>query len=230
MPRTVERIWEGDPGAMGGRRARASFRYEAFVPDAIAMLDPVVPFEVADRSADAEAAIRALNEHASAVGLEAMGPLLLRSEAVASSRIEGYDVSSLNLARALIDPRAARGSARIVAANVSAMQAAIAIGDREAPVTVDDLLAIHAVLMAGDERARPGHLRAEQNWIGGRLGSPSDAAFVPPRRTSWRLSSRICSASSRETTSRPCPRPRSRTPSSKPSTRSSTATVASAGL
>jgi Fic family protein len=180
VPRTIERTWEGDPGAMGGRRARASFSYRAFVPDEIAGLNPVVPFEVADLSADAEAAIQALNERASVGGLEAIGPLLLRSEAVASSRIEGYDVSSLNLARALVDPRAARGSARTVAANVSAMEEAIAIGDREAPVTVDDLLAIHAVLMAGDERARPGRVRKEQNWIGGRLGNPSDAAFVPP--------------------------------------------------
>ena len=165
---------------MGGRRARASFRYQAFVPDEVAALNPIVPFEVADLSADAEAAIRALNERASVGGLEAIGPLLLRSEAVASSRIEGYDVSSLNLARALIDPRAARGSARIVAANVSAMEEAIAIGDRTEPVTVDDLLAIHAVLMAGDERAQPGRVRGEQNWIGGWLGNPSDAAFVPP--------------------------------------------------
>jgi Fic family protein len=165
---------------MGGRRARAPFRYQAFVPDEIAALSPVVPFEVADAARDAEAAIRALNERASVGGLEAIGPLLLRSEAVASSRIEGYDVSSLNLARALIDPRAARGSARIVAANVSAMEEAIAIGARDAPVTVDDLLAIHAVLMAGDERARPGRVRDVQNWIGGRLGNPSDAAFVPP--------------------------------------------------
>ena len=180
MPRTVEGRWEGEPGALGGRRARASFQYEAFVPDEIAGLSPIVRFEVADLSADAEAAIRALNERASVGGLEAIGPLLLRSEAVASSRIEGYDVSSLNLARALIDPRAARGSARTVAANVSAMEEAIAIGDRTSPVAVDDLLAIHAVLMAGDERARPGHVRREQNWVGGRLGNPSDAAFVPP--------------------------------------------------
>lgn len=178
--RTVERLWEGDPGAMGGRRARASFRYQAFVPDQIAKLAPVVPFEVADLAADAEATIRALNARASVGGLEAIGPLLLRSEAVASSRIEGYDVSSLNLARALIDPRAARGSARIVAANVSAMEAAIAIADGSGPVRVEDLLAIHATLMADDERARPGRVRQEQNWIGGRLGNPSDATFVPP--------------------------------------------------
>ncbi len=180
MARTVERIWEADPGALGGRRSRASFRYQAFVPDEIAALNPVVPFDVADAAADAEVAIRALNDRASVGGLEAIGPLLLRSEAVASSRIEGYDVSSLNLARALIDPRAARGSARTVAANVSAMEEAIAIGGSPAPVSVDDLLAIHATLMAGDERARPGCVREEQNWIGGRLGNPSDAAFVPP--------------------------------------------------
>ena len=180
MPRYVERTWEGDPGAMGGRRARASFRYRAFVPDTIAALAPVVPFDVAEAAAAAEIAIRALNDRASVGGLEAIGPLLLRSEAVASSRIEGYEVSSLNLARALVDTRAAKGSARTVAANVSAMEEAVAIADREGGVTTDDLLAIHATLMAGDERSQPGRLREEQNWIGGRLGNPSGAAFVPP--------------------------------------------------
>jgi len=50
-------------------------------------------------SRDAERAIRDLNERASAGGLEAIGALLLRSEAVASSKIEGYQVSTLNLAR-----------------------------------------------------------------------------------------------------------------------------------
>jgi len=28
----VERRWEGDPSAMGGRKARQSFTYRAFVP------------------------------------------------------------------------------------------------------------------------------------------------------------------------------------------------------
>ncbi len=180
MPRSVERVWEGDPGTIGGRRARATFRYRAFVPDPVATLAPVVPFETADLAAAAATAIRALNDRASVGGLEAIGPLLLRSEAVASSRLEGYDVSSLNLARALVDPRAAKGSARIVAANVSAMEEAIAIGAGDERVSVDHLLAIHRTLMAGDERARPGCVREEQNWIGGRLDNPSDARYIPP--------------------------------------------------
>jgi Fic family protein len=99
---------------------------------------------------------------------------------MASSRIEGYQVSTLNLARALMDPRAARGAARTVAANVSAMEEAVARGDDPRPIGVLDLEAIHRTLMARDERAGPGRIRTVQNWIGGRLDNPSDAAYVPP--------------------------------------------------
>ena len=60
------------------------------------------------------------------------------------------------------------------------MEEAVAIADRDGPFGVEDLLAIHATLMAGQERAGPGRVREEQNWIGGRLGNPSDAVFVPP--------------------------------------------------
>jgi Fic family protein len=180
MPRLVERRWEGNPGAPGGRRARASFRYQAFVPDLIAALDPAVSFDIAAAAVEAERAIRALNERASAGSLESIGPLLLRSEAVASSRIEGYQVSTLNLARALINPRAARGSARTVAANVSAMEEAIARADDPAPITTADIGAIHETLMAQEPHAAPGRVREMQNWLGGRLDSPLDADFVPP--------------------------------------------------
>lgn len=180
MPGVVERTWPGDPGAIGGRLARVPFRYLAFVPDPIADIQPVVSFETAEAVADAELAVRVLNDRASVGGLEAIGPLLLRSEAIASSRIEGYEVSPLNLARALMDPRAARGTARVVAANVSAMEEAVAIGTRQAPIAIDDLLDIHRTLMSTDLRARPGILREEQNWIGGRLSNPSDARYVPP--------------------------------------------------
>lgn len=180
MPRFVERRWEGNPAAPGGRKARASFTYQAFIPDPIAALGPTVPFQTATAAADAALAIRELNDRSNTRGLEAIGPLLLRSEAVASSRIEGYQVSTLNLARALIDPRSARGSARIVAANVSAMEAAIARSDDPSPIRVADIEAIHRTLMVQDPSAKPGRVREAQNWLGGRLDSPLGAAFVPP--------------------------------------------------
>ena len=68
-----------------------------------------------------------------------------------------------------------------LAANVVAMEEAIAIGERPEPLTADDVLAIHRTLMAGEpERVRPGQFRREQNWVGGRLNTPLDARFIPP--------------------------------------------------
>jgi Fic family protein len=177
----VERRWEGDPGALGGRGARQSFTYRAFIPDRIARIDPAVSFNTARSINEAELAIRQLNADERVRGLEAIGPLLLRSEAIASSRIEGIELSQRNLARALIDPRAAKGSARAVAANVVAMEEAIALGDRGSALTTEDVLTIHRTLMADESpRIKPGSFRREQNWLGGRLATPADARYVPP--------------------------------------------------
>lgn len=181
MSRFVERRWQGNPAAYGGRRARASFTYRAYVPDLVASLDPLTTFEAAEVVAAAEQAVRQLNAAGSVGGLEAIGALLLRSEAIASSRIEGYELSQRNLARALIDPRSARGTARTVAANVVAMEEAIALGEAERVLTADDIQAIHRTLMANEPaRVTPGEFRREQNWIGGRLDSPMDARYIPP--------------------------------------------------
>ena len=181
MGHFVERRWEGDPSAYGPRKARASFTYRAFVPDPVERIAPAFTFETHALIGAAEAAVGGLNTSSGSIGLEAIGPLLLRSEAIGSSAIEGHAVSQRNLARALVEPDAARGAARIVAANVLAMEEAIALGEVERPLTVGDVLAIHARLMAHDPKAGPGQVRAEQNWIGGRvLTSPYDARYIPP--------------------------------------------------
>ncbi len=166
---------------MGGRKARQFFTYRAFVPDPIAAIQPAVSFETARLISEAETAVGRLNSDDRVRGLEAIGALLLRSESIASSRIEGIELSQRNLARALIDPRAARGTARAVAANVVAMEEAIAIGDSARDLTAADVLAVHRTLMAHEPaRVLPGAFRREQNWIGGRLENPSDARYVPP--------------------------------------------------
>jgi Fic family protein len=176
----VKRRWEANL-AGGSRRQRQGFTYEAFVPDLIASSQPRISFETSALIADADAEIAKLNEDVSVLGFEALGPLLLRSEAVASSRIEKLAVSQLNLARALFDPRAARGSAPLVAANVKAMEQAIGVGDYERPIRADDLAEIHAVLIAPDQdHDDGGSFRDEQNWIGGSSDSPIDAVFIPP--------------------------------------------------
>jgi Fic family protein len=181
MPDYLERRWPGDPGAYGGRRSRASFVYRAFVPDEIATLEMSLPGDVSLLVSNAEGEIRALNSGSGVRGLEAVAPLLLRAESLASSRIEGLELSQRNLARALFDPTAARGTARMVAGNVRAMAAAIAIGDRSGRVQADDLLEIHRTLLQDTEdNAIAGQVRTVQNWIGGRLNSPIVAEFIPP--------------------------------------------------
>jgi Fic family protein len=181
MPQTVTLRWEGNPGAYGGSRSRTSFSYEAFVPDPIAGLQVALPGETALAVSVAESEIRALNSGTATVGLEAVGPLLLRAESVASSRIEGLELTQRSLARALFDPSAAKGTARAVAGNVRAMEEAIRIGSADRPFTVRDITDIHKTLLEGtDQNDIGGHIRDVQNWIGGRLNSPIDAEFVPP--------------------------------------------------
>jgi Fic family protein len=178
MPEIVQRRWEANL-AGGSRRKRQSFTFGAFVPDAIATSNHQTSLETGALLAEADAAIARLNEDSSLLGFEALGPLLLRSEAVASSRIEKMAVSQQNLARALFDPRAAKGTALTVAANVRAMERAIAIGDRDGRIRIEDLAEIHDVLMEPDGVPGAGEFRAEQNWIGGSSDSPIDAVFIP---------------------------------------------------
>jgi len=180
MPRTETLRWEGDPSSYGGRRSRASFTYEAYVPDPIASAAVNISGETALRVSLAESEIRALNSGATTGGLEAVGPLLLRAESVASSRIEGLELSQRNLAKALFDPSAARGTARAVAGNVRAMEVAIGLGAGDRPFSIADIIEIHRTLLAESESEIAGRIRTEQNWIGGRLNSPLDAEFVPP--------------------------------------------------
>ena len=181
MPEYVEQRWGADPGAYGSRRSRTSFTYRAYVPDPIRELELALPGDVGLLVSDAEGEIRVLNAGRGVRGLEAVGSLLLRAESVASSRIEGLELSQRNLARALFDSEAARGTARAVAGNVRAMAAAIEIGDRRGRLRVVDIIDIHRALLVGtDDDAIAGQVRTVQNWIGGRLNSPIDAEFVPP--------------------------------------------------
>jgi Fic family protein len=136
--------------------------------------------------ADAERAVERLNlETRSLADSEAVARLLLRAEAVASSRIEGLEVG----ARRLLKAQAAIGlgedasdvTATEVLNNIEAMRWAVeSLADVER-ITVDHLLEIHKRLLTGTSLAEhAGRLREQQNWIGGSSYNPCSAAFVPP--------------------------------------------------
>jgi Fic family protein len=180
-----DRVWE-PRFASGGlsRNQTRSATYRAYIPDPLA--DREFTFEAAAVTdvADAERNIAQLDlESRALANTEALARILLRAEAVASSRIEGLTVSAQRLLRA--DVARAEGdqisdtTAVEVLANVDAMT--YATEGPELEITVDRILEFHRRLLTPTRLAsHAGRLRAEQNWIGGTSYNPFSAAFVPP--------------------------------------------------
>jgi Fic family protein len=183
MARYETRSWPADPTAPGGRAERRAFRYRAFVPDRIATVQLALPSRVAAAVSSAERAVDALNRDPPRLtSLEVLARRLLRSEAVASSRIEGLVLSQRRLARAEAEEAEARDeTASSILGNVAAMEEAVALGSGARPLRLSDVLALHRVLMLATTTPQiAGELRERQNWIGGNAYNPGRADFVPP--------------------------------------------------
>jgi Fic family protein len=168
------------------RNARRGCDYEAYLPDCLAGRKISLSGETAADVADAERAVDRLNREAGALAdSEAVARLLLRAEAVASSRIEGLEIGG----RRLLKAQLARGladdpsdvTATEVLNNIEAMRWAVESLSAAAAVTAEGLLGIHERLLTGtalEEYA--GKARGQQNWIGGSSYNPCSATFVPP--------------------------------------------------
>lgn len=183
MPRFETLTWQPDPDAYGPRRARRAFKYKALVPDSVAALDPSLSSSVAGLLAAAERETTTLNLNPPRIAnLEALARRLLRAESVASSWIEGVQLSQRRLARAEAEGGEARdATARAVLGNVAAMERATTIADQRRSMRLEDLLEVHRALMKQTPDTHgAGELRERQNWIGGNPYSPLDASYVPP--------------------------------------------------
>ncbi|NDL57866.1 Fic family protein [Phytoactinopolyspora mesophila] len=114
-------------------------------------------------------------------GLGALGVLLLRTESVASSKIEQVEASIDDYARALHGIKTNSSAASMVAAT-EALDTMIAEVERTRLIDVSTMTSAHAALLRDDpvERHYAGRLRDVQNWIGGSDYSPRHATYVPP--------------------------------------------------
>jgi Fic family protein len=183
MSRHETLTWPADPTVPGGRSERRSSRYQAFVPDPIGALQLSIPSSVAASVSAAERSVDALNRDPPRLAsLEVLARRLLRSESVASSRIEGLVLSQRRLARAEVEEDATRDeTTRSVLGNVAAMEEAVGLGTSARPLRLRDILAVHRTLMLATTTPQiAGELRSRQNWIGGNAFNPGRAAFVPP--------------------------------------------------
>lgn len=185
MARRESKIWQGSESGQS-RRDRQACRYQIYIPDQLAEREFFFSGSTAADVADAEAAIVKFNSEAtSLVNTEALARILLRTECVASSKIEGLNISPRRLLKAQAGLDVETGhvdvTAREVLSNIQAMESALAKISSGSEVTVDILLEVNKLLLANTRlAAHGGKIRTEQNWIGGSDHNPCSAEFVPP--------------------------------------------------
>lgn len=158
---------------------------DVYVPESLVGFPLVVDPNLSFALAAVERAIRDLTSGTGATTLDGLSRFLMRSEAIASSMIEGIAPSPQQVALAeLGQEEAVRGfgdQARLVANDVTVLRAASRALASAERVTVDDVVRVHSALLPDEHHHG---LRRVQNWIGGSSWHPLDADFVP-RRTRW---------------------------------------------
>ena len=165
----------------GGTRADRTFS-EVVVTLPPMLADHDVPL-TASQAADVEEATREITalDNSSGEVLHALGVLLLRTESVASSKIERVEASLEDFARALHGVKTNSSAVSMVAAT-RALSIMVDRVTSSARLELSHITDAHESLMSDDpdEHAYAGRLRDMQNWVGGSNYSPRNALFVPP--------------------------------------------------
>lgn len=176
----ITQHWESSVASGLPRRDRASGPYRAYRPDLLTQGALLLPIQLSEKAAAAEANIRALtgNLH----DLVGIARFLLRAEAIASSRIEGVAPAARQVAMAELGANEhvpnISNQAQLVANNMTILETARQQLVQSPRIEVKHLVGLQAALLA-DQPNQHG-LRTVQNWIGGSNYHPLTADFVPP--------------------------------------------------
>lgn len=177
---TETRDWTTNIGGLSGRqRAKVLPTYEAAVTPALAEVASIdVSGGLAADLAEAEAAIERFDATVG-TALSGFAAIALRTEAVASSRIENLSASVTAIALAEHLPRTQRGktNAEAISANVATLRDAM---ERDNPIDADEIIEIQRILLEQHAPQLTGRFRDEQVWIGGSNHSPHGADHVAP--------------------------------------------------
>lgn len=183
--RIEERPWRTNPdlrGLDGGRpnqRERMLSTISVEIPARIASRDVRLAPETAAACEAAAQRVSALESRAEHLG--GLAELLVRTEAVASSKIEHIYADMDDIARASLGEEASDKARRTIAAG-QALAALTNSCNDGAALREQAILDAHYALLDDDrlEGAWAGRYRQQQNWIGGSDFSPISAVHVPP--------------------------------------------------
>lgn len=167
----------------GTREDRMFDSVDATIPPLIGGLDYVPPLPATIATETALLAVA--HADADAEGHSAaLSRFMVRSESVASSKIERITASAIDYAKAVAGSRGNTSALSMVAASSALHELITAVG-AHGEFRLKDLLDAHRALMTDDphETNYAGRLRDMQNWIGGSDHSPRDALHVPPALT-----------------------------------------------
>lgn len=180
-------FWIVDPesGASRAERERHSGPYESSITPPIAELELSLSGALAASVDEATRALAEIDAHSLrrlGTGSGAIGPMaaiLLRTESTSSSRIENLTVGARQLALAEIDESSSQ-NAKVVVANVRAMEAALRLADQ-----LDEQAVLHMQRellqgVAGWEQ-HAGVYRQQLVWVGKSSIGPVGATHIAPR-------------------------------------------------
>lgn len=176
---TERRPWRSASGR-GPRADRAVRSIDVRLPPRIAETDYTPTRSLRTQLATATDGLVRLDQvHGRNLG--ALNQLLLRTESIASSKIENIEASLSDYGKALMGERA-NASAVSMAAATEALAGIIVVAGETGTITKDAVLRAHHALFRShpDMAPKAGLVRDRQNWIGGSDYSPRNALFVPP--------------------------------------------------
>lgn len=164
----------------GTREDRMFSSVEATIPPLIKTLDYVPPLGVLLATEKALLAVAQADTDAEGHSA-ALSRFMMRSESVASSKIERITATAVDYAKAIAGSRGNASAVSMVAAS-SALHELITTVSERGRFEFGHITSAHRALMADDpdEANYAGRLRDMQNWIGGSDYSPRDALHVPP--------------------------------------------------
>lgn len=180
MARYVTKYWKA--GFEGATRAeRKGGPYRVYEPDALRDRSFLTDGATAADVSDAERAIAQFDSSAKSLrNTEALARLVLRAEALSSSRIEGLVIGPRRLLKAELGFSPSDVTAIEVVNNIRAMDEALSLAS-SGPLTVGGLCDLNRRLLAGTAaEGYAGSVRTQQNWLGGNFHNPCRAEYVPP--------------------------------------------------